>query len=93
LGGSTAALLIGISGIVPDDESPEALAAILGWCTKHPDRLRDMGNAGRAWASEEFSPERYRARVLGLLRSGEFCPPLDLRIERRSVTRTESVDR
>ena len=47
--------------------SAEELADLLAHYSEQPDTaLKQMGRDGRQWMSDEFSPEHYRRRVLGL---------------------------
>jgi glycosyltransferase involved in cell wall biosynthesis len=58
-GGSHDAHIEGITGVTPTDETPEALATVIGELLKEPRKLEEMGKSAAAWARERFAPERY----------------------------------
>jgi glycosyltransferase involved in cell wall biosynthesis len=60
-GGSADAYLDGVTGATPRDESPAALARVLGEMLGQPERLTAMGRQGSAWAQASFAPDRYAA--------------------------------
>jgi glycosyltransferase involved in cell wall biosynthesis len=53
----------GETGLLVDGETPEALEAALAALATDPERARQMGEAGRQRAIDEFSPERHAAQV------------------------------
>ncbi len=59
----------GVTGLLLDDESPEAVASALRAVLEVPGRARQMGEAGRRRVEEVFSPERHATRVEAVYRS------------------------
>ncbi|MDR7505924.1 MAG: glycosyltransferase family 4 protein [Armatimonadota bacterium] len=57
----------GETGLLVDPESPEAVAAAIVRLLRDPDLARRLGEAGRRLAREEFSYERFRERLAGLI--------------------------
>jgi phosphatidylinositol alpha-1,6-mannosyltransferase len=66
-GGAPDAYLDGITGTAPIDESPAALASVLGPLLKDPARLGQMGCRAAAWAAERFDPDQYAAIAVARL--------------------------
>jgi glycosyltransferase involved in cell wall biosynthesis len=59
----------GVTGLLVDDETPEAVAAALRSVLEAPERARLMGEAGRRRVEEVFSPDRHAARVEAVYRA------------------------
>lgn len=80
-GGSLDAYLDRLTGLRPRDESPEALARIIGWVAAHPSDGRRLGANGRAWARSAFDPATYAKITAGVFlgRRDEVAPPLEIR--------------
>lgn len=57
----------GETGLLVDPESPEEVAAAIIRLLRDPDLARRLGEAGRRWVREEFSYERFRERLAGLI--------------------------
>lgn len=51
--------------LLPDDSRQAAIDALRDFATASPSRLIDMGDAGRHWAEDALSPERFRAQLRG----------------------------
>jgi len=66
-GGSHDAHIEGITGITPTDETPEALATVIGELLKEPRKLEEMGKRAAAWAREMYAPERYASYAVARL--------------------------
>lgn len=68
-GGAPDAVIDGITGVVVDGRSTNAIAETINNLLDHPSRLREMGIAGRAWTAErwgwEIWGERFRRVLLG----------------------------
>jgi glycosyltransferase involved in cell wall biosynthesis len=60
-GGSSDAFRAGVTGASPADQSPQALARVLGEILSDPQRIGEMGIAAAAWSREQFHPARYAA--------------------------------
>jgi len=58
----------GETGLLVDDERPEAVESALAALAADPARARRMGEAGRRRAQEEFSPARHAAQVEAVYR-------------------------
>ncbi|HTK91270.1 MAG TPA: glycosyltransferase family 4 protein [Verrucomicrobiae bacterium] len=58
----------GETGLLLDDERPEAVESALAALAADPARARRMGEAGRRRALEEFSPSRHAAQVEAVYR-------------------------
>ena len=58
----------GETGLLLDDERPEAVESALAALAGDPARARRMGEAGRRRALEEFSPARHAAQVEAVYR-------------------------
>jgi alpha-maltose-1-phosphate synthase len=61
----------GVTGLVVEGESPEALAAALDSLAGNAERRRELGEAGRSRAEERFSAEGTARRTVELYR--ELC--------------------
>lgn len=57
----------GETGLLVDPESPEAVAGAIVRLLRDPGFARRLGEAGRRLAQEEFSYERFRERLAGLV--------------------------
>ncbi|MDR7523653.1 MAG: glycosyltransferase family 4 protein [Armatimonadota bacterium] len=57
----------GETGLLVKPESPEEVAAAIVRLLRDPDLARRLGEAGRRLAQEEFSYERFRERLAGLV--------------------------
>ena len=66
-GGSRDAIIAGRTGVIPADQSPEALAKALEELLKNPQKIREMGKLAGEWASELFSPEQYASHAVDAL--------------------------
>lgn len=66
-GGAGDALHPGVTGLVPRDESVEALARQLAVLLRDEDLRRDMSAAAVAWARKTFDPDAYADRVVEAL--------------------------
>lgn len=73
-GGGHAAILEGITGLRPADESVGALTDLLRWASHHRDDLEAMGRNARTWTSRAFAPEKYANRVQELVFGGTTDP-------------------
>ncbi len=58
-GGSSDAILRGITGLQPVDESVDALIGVLEWVVEHPADVGRMATNARRWAARRFSPDHY----------------------------------
>jgi glycosyltransferase involved in cell wall biosynthesis len=58
----------GRSGLLLDDDGPEALAAVLKSLAANPEQARAMGSEGRRRAREDFSPNRHAADTESIYR-------------------------
>ena len=65
--GSADAMLPGITGLQPVDSSVDALTDVLRWCLAHPPDVDRVARNARRWARQQFSPARYRRRVMSVL--------------------------
>jgi phosphatidyl-myo-inositol dimannoside synthase len=63
-GGSNDAFQPGLTGLAPDDESADALAAQIRWLLTDPGRLSDMGRAAARWSRSRFDPDAYADMVV-----------------------------
>jgi phosphatidylinositol alpha-1,6-mannosyltransferase len=71
-GGAAEAVVDGETGFVVDrPDDPEAVANAIGRLLDHPNRARQMGQAGRARAKAEFSYDGLAARLGGALAAWE----------------------
>jgi len=66
-GGSGDAFQPGLTGLAPVDESPEALAQVLGALLTDPQRLTDMGHAAATWSRARFAPAGYATQAVQTL--------------------------
>jgi glycosyltransferase involved in cell wall biosynthesis len=66
-GGAPEAVVPGVSGLLADPRDPAAVAAAAAELLEQPGRAAEMGRAGRRWVEEEFSVDRFRARLAALL--------------------------
>jgi phosphatidylinositol alpha-1,6-mannosyltransferase len=57
----------GQHGFLVDPVNPEKLAQALVELLSHPERARQMGQAGRTWAQQEYSYEMFRERLRKIL--------------------------
>jgi phosphatidylinositol alpha-1,6-mannosyltransferase len=62
-GGSDDAFQPGLTGLAPDDESSDALAAQIRWLLHDPGRLANMGRAAARWSRSRFDPDAYADMV------------------------------
>jgi glycosyltransferase involved in cell wall biosynthesis len=58
-GGSYDAYIEGVTGVSPTNESPEALARVIGELLRDPERLGQMGARATDWARAAFAPQHY----------------------------------
>jgi glycosyltransferase involved in cell wall biosynthesis len=65
--GSRDAVIPGVTGLFPHDESVDALITVLRWMADHPDERRAIGHNGRVWAGRAFDPARFQERTLSVL--------------------------
>lgn len=65
--GSADAMVDGVTGLRPADQSADALAAVLRWMAAHPAERERMGANGRQWASRAFHPDAFAAHVASAL--------------------------
>jgi glycosyltransferase involved in cell wall biosynthesis len=68
-GGAPEAVVPGTTGLLADPRDPLAVADAAAALLQDPDRAAEMGRAGRRWVEEQFSVERFRARLGELLAS------------------------
>lgn len=66
-GGAPDAYQDGVTGTAPIDETPAALADVLGPLLKDPARLGQMGRRAAAWAAGRFDPDQYAALAVARL--------------------------
>lgn len=66
-GGSADAILGGVTGVRPRDESVDSLVEVLHWCVANPDQMRLLATNARTWATERFRPEVYGRVVSHIL--------------------------
>ena len=66
-GGAPDAVRPGVTGVLADPRDPAAVAAAAAELLGEPERAAAMGQAGRRWVEENFSVERFRERLAGLL--------------------------
>jgi glycosyltransferase involved in cell wall biosynthesis len=65
VGGAPEALVSGKTGLLlPSNPEPREIAAMISSLVAEPDRVREMGRAGRAWASEAFPISRMLSNTL-----------------------------
>lgn len=62
-GGGHAAMIDGVTGLRPTDESAESLVELLQWAARHRPELALMGHNGRCWAAQTFGDSASRRRV------------------------------
>ena len=62
-GGAPEAVQDGVTGLVADGRSVEAVAAVIIRLSKDPDLRREMGEAGRRWVREHFTLPRFQREV------------------------------
>ncbi len=67
LGGSRDAIVAQQTGLIPKNQSTEALAEVLDQLLKDPQRVADMGAMAANWAREVFAPDRYALRAIDAL--------------------------
>jgi glycosyltransferase involved in cell wall biosynthesis len=67
-GGAPDAVDPGVTGVLADPRDPRAVADAAAPLLADPARAAEMGRAGRRWVEENFSVDRFRARLAGLLR-------------------------
>ena len=65
-GGGRDAVLPGVTGFLPPDQSSGALARTIEWCAGHREILAEAGRNARNWARTQFDPERYRESVISI---------------------------
>jgi phosphatidylinositol alpha-1,6-mannosyltransferase len=66
-GGAVEAVEDGVTGILVDPNSPQAVARAIVSILREPDLARSMGEAGRRRVEREFSGERFRGRIGALI--------------------------
>jgi phosphatidyl-myo-inositol dimannoside synthase len=66
-GGAPDAVQPGVTGFLTDPRDPLAVAAAAAELLEQPERAAAMGLAGRRWVEENFSVDRFRQRLAGLL--------------------------
>jgi glycosyltransferase involved in cell wall biosynthesis len=66
-GGSGEAFQAGLTGLAPIDETPAALAAVLGGLVDDDHRRAELGRAAAAWSRARFEPTRHRELVIRTL--------------------------
>lgn len=66
-GGSHDAFVSGTTGVAPADETPRALAAVLGELLADPARIAEMGKRAAEWSRDVFAPHRYPPLVVASL--------------------------
>ena len=68
-GGAPDAVIAGLTGEVVDGTKIDEIAQVINELLDHPDRLRQMGRAGRAWTEASWGwqiwGERFKAVLLG----------------------------
>ncbi|MGH3345156.1 MAG: glycosyltransferase family 4 protein [Carbonactinosporaceae bacterium] len=74
-GGSGDAFQDGLTGLAPIDESPEALASVLGVLIGDERRRADMGRAAASWSRAAFDPATYSRRVVTTLLGDAAAAP------------------
>jgi glycosyltransferase involved in cell wall biosynthesis len=79
-GGSSDAIVPGVTGLQPLDESAPALADVLRWCVAHPDEVGQLAESARSWARAQFDPNRYADRVRQVLFGAPFEHDSDLAV-------------
>jgi glycosyltransferase involved in cell wall biosynthesis len=75
-GGSGDAYQPGLTGFAPVDESPEALAAVLGPLLRDGDLRERMGRAAADWSRTRFDPAVYARRAVAVLLGQASSEPL-----------------
>jgi glycosyltransferase involved in cell wall biosynthesis len=65
--GSRDAILPGITGLRPADQSMDALATTLRWIANHRTESELIGRNARVWANRAFDPNAYPPKVSSLL--------------------------
>ncbi len=82
-GGGHAAMIEGVTGFRPADQSPQELADAIEWALAHRAEAHQMGHNGHLWAARNFDPATYRSRVQKLLLAQQppVAPSLDLSFE------------
>jgi glycosyltransferase involved in cell wall biosynthesis len=66
-GGSVEAFQPGLTGLAPIDETPAALAAVLGDLVREDQRRIAMGHAAATWARSRYEPTAYNDQILRTL--------------------------
>jgi glycosyltransferase involved in cell wall biosynthesis len=62
----------GEHGLLVDPENPAKLAEALIELLAHPERARQMGEAGRHWVQEQYSYEMFRERLREIMKTDSF---------------------
>jgi phosphatidylinositol alpha-1,6-mannosyltransferase len=57
-------------GMLVDPTNPQEVSAALIELLEHPERAEGMGSAGKDWARQEFSFEKFCERLQGILAMG-----------------------
>ena len=70
-GGSADAFQAGVTGVSPDDETAEALAAQIQSLLLDPQRLTSMSQDAAHWSRSQFEPDAYAALVTEALLAEE----------------------
>ena len=63
----------GVHGLLVDPLSPEQVANALIDLLQNPQRGKEMGQAGCQWVNEQFTYEKFRERLSGILRANSFA--------------------
>jgi phosphatidylinositol alpha-1,6-mannosyltransferase len=83
--GSSAAMLPGITGFRPSDESVDALTATIRWSVTNADRMTAAGLNARVWSSAAFDPAGFRRAVEQLVTGAPGPLPDDLGLDLRAT--------
>jgi glycosyltransferase involved in cell wall biosynthesis len=62
----------GVDGLLVDPLHSGEVATALIELLQNPDRGQEMGKAGREWVNQQFSHEKFRERLNGILRANSF---------------------
>jgi len=73
-GGAPEAVRDGVSGVVVNGASPDAVAAALVRLARDRDLRRAMGEAGRQWVRERFTFPRFRAEIAAAAAAAALRP-------------------
>jgi phosphatidyl-myo-inositol dimannoside synthase len=75
-GGSGDAFVPDVTGVAPMDETPQALAAVLGPLLADRRRRAELAQAAAAWARSRFEPARYGRRIIQTLLDDGALPAM-----------------